>query len=99
MAKIQQQPATVLQHLIWQRNRTYEETVRDLASHGGTVSVRHLGRMARGERADAGTTPSTFRALQALFGLPAEQLLQPWTPDLVIHAAPATDGQMMVLSS
>lgn len=97
MAK-QQEPATVLQYLIWQRKRTYEEIVSDLAEHKGTVSVRHLGRMVRGERPEAGTTPSTFRALQALFGLPAEELLRPWTPDLVIHAAPATDGQMVLPS-
>lgn len=76
------EPRTVLEHLVWQRDRTYEELTADfdrLASEmkeRATLSPRHLRRLASGER--SGTTPVTRRVLHRMFGRPVEELLQPW---------------------
>ncbi len=53
--------------------------------------------MARGERGTAGSTPATRRALQAIFGMPLDELLRPWDPHLAT-AAPATDGSLVLPS-
>src|SRR5690606_5196600 len=77
-------PRTVLEHMLRQRDLTYEEAAArfvDLArsiNEQATISPRHLGRLARGERSGAGTTPATRRVLLKMFGRPAEELLQPW---------------------
>jgi hypothetical protein len=77
------EPRTVLEHLVWQRDRTYEELTADfdhLASEmneRATLSPRHLRRLASGER--SGTTPVTRRVLHRMFGRPVEELLQPYT--------------------
>lgn len=77
-----QSPRTVLEYLIRQRDRTYEELVHDIdvfASSLGEretgISSRHLRRLASGER--AGMTPATRRVLQAFFNVPASDLLAP----------------------
>lgn len=81
-------PRTVLEHLLWTQDRTYEELANDfdrLARDLGekaTMSPRHLRRLASGER--SGTTPVTRRVLQTMFGRPVVDLLQPWTEG---HAA------------
>jgi hypothetical protein len=77
---------TVLEHLLIGQDRTYEEAAREfiaLARRLGetaTITPRHLGRLARGERSGAGTTPATRRVLQAMFGQPVDALLCPWAP-------------------
>lgn len=75
------EPRTVLEHLIQQRDCTYEELADEFGRTGERVpiSARHLGRLARGERLMAGTNPATRRALQAMFSLPLEELLRPWS--------------------
>ena len=85
-----QQPRTVLELLLQQRDLTYEEVVQEFANvarrldeRGVTISARHLRRLASGER--AGTTPATRRVLQNMFGRSAQELLQP-----VDNAAPVT---------
>jgi len=78
------EPRTVLEHLIRQKDRTYEEAAADFMATARslnervTISPRHLARLARGERGGMGTTPATRRVLQQMFGLPAPELLQPW---------------------
>src|SRR6266545_3269197 len=69
-------PRTVLAHLIQQRDQTYAEIVADFVDLGGTITERHLRRLASGER--AGTTPQTRRTLQKMFGRPIEELLSPY---------------------
>jgi cytochrome c553 len=75
-------PRTVLEHLLWQEEHTYEEIAarfEQVATELGeraTLSPRHLRRLASGER--SGTTPATRRVLRVMFGQPAEQLLSPW---------------------
>jgi hypothetical protein len=76
---------TVLEELLRQQDRTYEEVARDfekvaqqLDERGVSISTRHLRRLASGER--TGTTPATRRVLQAMFNRTAEELLQPWPP-------------------
>jgi hypothetical protein len=77
-------PRTVLEALIRQRDRTYEELTAEFdavarrAGERGTMSPRHLHRLASGER--TGTTPVTRRVLQAMFGRPLDELLQPPSP-------------------
>lgn len=73
---------TYLEHLIRQRDQTYEEVARsftdvgnELNERGASMSARHLRRLAAGER--SGTTPMTRRILRAMFGHPAETLLGP----------------------
>jgi hypothetical protein len=77
------QPRTVLEFLLRQQDRTYEEVAeefvkvaRRLDERGVAISTRHLRRLASGER--AGTNPATRRVLQAMFGRPAQELLQPY---------------------
>jgi hypothetical protein len=69
-------PRTVLAHLIRGRNQTYSEIVAEFVELGGTITERHLRRLASGER--VGTTPQTRRTLQRLFGRPVEELLAPY---------------------
>ncbi len=75
-------PRTVLEHLLWQEDHTYEEIAarfeRVAAELGerATLSPRHLRRLASGER--SGTAPGTRRVLRVMFGRPAEHLLSPW---------------------
>jgi hypothetical protein len=79
------EPRTVLEALIRQRDRTYEELTAEFdavarrAGERGTMSPRHLHRLASGER--TGTTPVTRRILQAMFGCPPDVLLQPSSPE------------------
>jgi hypothetical protein len=69
-------PRTVLAHLIQQRDQTYAEIVAEFVELGGTITERHLRRLASGER--AGTTPQTRRTLQKMFGRPIDELLAPY---------------------
>jgi hypothetical protein len=73
----------VLEHVLRQEDRTYEEVAAEyerlavsLGERGLSISARHLRRLASGER--TGTTPSTRRVLQAMFKIPASELLRPW---------------------
>src|SRR6266536_650128 len=99
MAKPRREPRTLLEHLIQQRDRTYEELAAEFCKldERAAISPRHLGRLARGERDMAGTTPATRRALQAMFGMSVEDLLRPWAPTLEI--IPATQDGSLVLPS
>ncbi|MGI5348814.1 hypothetical protein ACQEU8_11545 [Streptomyces sp. CA-250714] len=72
----------MLEQLLWQQDRTYEEIAAEFDRLAGqlnedaTLSPRHLRRLASGERSN--TTPVTRRVLQAMFGKPLNVLLQPW---------------------
>jgi hypothetical protein len=87
-------PRTLLEHLLRQQARTYDEIAADfnaLAAEAGeraTISARHLRRLASGER--TGTTPVTRRVLQTMFGRPLDELLHP--PP---RALPGPDGLMV----
>ncbi len=86
-------PRTVLEHLLIGQDRTYEEAAREFVAlarrlgESATITPRHLGRLARGERSGPGTTPATRRVLQAMFGQPVDALLQPWPPPAPASAA------------
>lgn len=87
------QPRTVLEFLLQQQDRTYEEVVREfeklgqqLGERGVSITSRHLRRLASGER--AGTTPATRRVLRAMFGIPVSELLQPFDPATLTAGAP-----------
>jgi hypothetical protein len=80
-------PRTVLAHLIQRRNQTYSEIVAEFVELGGTITERHLRRLASGER--AGTTPQTRRTLQRMFGKPVEELLAPYVPEQAAEVVPA----------
>lgn len=80
-------PRTVLAHLIQRRNQTYSEIVAEFVELGGTITERHLRRLASGER--AGTTPQTRRTLQRMFGKPVEELLVPYVPEQAAQVVPA----------
>jgi len=80
-------PKTVLAHLIRRRNQTYSEIVAEFVELGGTITERHLRRLASGER--AGTTPQTRRTLQRMFGKPIEELLAPYVPEPAAQVVPA----------
>jgi hypothetical protein len=75
-------PVTVLEHLLRQRDQTYEEIVAEFHSvaegmdERATMSPRHLRRLAKGQAGNA--TPVTRRVLQAMFGRPASELLSTW---------------------
>ncbi|KAB1152981.1 hypothetical protein F6X68_15365 [Micromonospora sp. AMSO12t] len=82
MARERREPRTVLEHLIQQSDRTYEELADEFSRMDprAAISARHLGRLARGERDLASSTPATRRALQAMFGKPVDELQRPWAP-------------------
>jgi hypothetical protein len=92
-------PVTVLEHLLWQRDATYEELVTEFLSvaagmgERATMSARHLRRMAKGQA--GGCTPVTRRVLQAMFGAPFAELVRPWTPHGAL--APVMSGGMLVI--
>ena len=96
MSRSRPEPRTVLEYLIQQRNRTYEEMVAefDRLEERATISARHLGRLARGERGSTGATPATRRALQSMFGMPLDDLLRPYVPATEV-AAPAIGGLVL----
>jgi hypothetical protein len=76
-------PCTVLEHLLWQRDATYEELAEEFMTiaarmrESATMSARHLRRMAKGQTG-AGVTPVTRRVMQAMFGQPYAELVRPW---------------------
>ena len=76
-------PRTVLEHLIRQRDQTYNEVAeafealaRHTGERGASMSARHLRRLASGQR--TGMTPVTRRVLQAMFGRSAAELVAPY---------------------
>ena len=92
------EPRTVLEHLLRQQDRTYAELAGDfeklarMAGERATISPRHLARLARGERAGAGTNPTTRRVLQKMFGRSMEELLAPWSPAASAPVVETSDG-------
>ncbi len=89
------EPRTVLEHLMWQQDRTYEEAAAQFIATAramnerATISARHLARLARGERESARTTPATRRVLQRMFGRHADDLLRPWAQSVeLVEAMP-----------
>lgn len=89
-------PSTVLEHLLWQRDQTYEETVSEFLSiaagmgEHATMSARHLRRLAKGHAGSC--TPVTRRVLQVMFGRPFAELQRPLGPrgSLVPVSGPLT---------
>jgi tetratricopeptide (TPR) repeat protein len=85
-------PRTLLEQLIRERRQTFEEFAeyaeKFARDHGepGTLSVRHLQRLAAGRRADGRplgpVRPATARLLERIFGVGIDELL----------ASPATIG-------
>ena len=104
-----QQPRTVLEHLLQQQDRTYEEVAaefetlaRTLGERGVTISARHLRRLASGER--SGTTPSTRRVLRAMFAMPVDELLRSWvggqlTPFDGSTPGPQTETELLEMAA
>jgi hypothetical protein len=91
-----QQPRTLLEQLIRQREATYEEQVRDferLARHleePATLTVRHLQRLASGERSGDRANPSTRRVMREFYGHPLNVLLGPPSGHDGVAPAPAS---------
>lgn len=104
---------TVLEYLIREQDRTYQEVAdeferiaRDLGERGVSISVRHLRRLARGERT-GGTSaaPAIRRVLTAQFNYPAKQLLEPFAQGEAVGlvsadpALPTVDTQKEALKA
>jgi len=76
-----QAPRTLLEKLIKEREATYEEQTaafEKLAralNEPATMSVRHLQRLAAGQRTATHATPSTRRVMRQLFGHGLDELL------------------------
>lgn len=90
----ERKPRTVLERVLWQREEdTYEDVVREFNATAqelradATITVRHLTRLASGERNHVQAT--TRRVLQRMFGVPVSELLGPWT-DEAEHCVEAT---------
>ncbi|MGH3899539.1 MAG: hypothetical protein ACRDTA_15115 [Pseudonocardiaceae bacterium] len=80
-------PRTLLEALVRQRQLSWDEaadfvvkTARKHEDIGISLSGRHLGRLARGERSGNRPNPATRRALQYTFNRPVDELLGPYTP-------------------
>jgi hypothetical protein len=80
-------PRTLLEHRIRQRRMTFEEFVQHAEAfardhhEAGTLSLRHLQRLASGQPIGA-LRPATARLLEHLFGEPITALLAP--PDATV---------------
>lgn len=79
-------PRTLLEALIRQRQLSWDEAadlvVKTAKKHEDvfiSLSGRHLGRLARGERSGNRPNPATRRALQYTFNRPIDELLGPYT--------------------
>lgn len=79
-------PRTLLEALVRQRQLSWDEaaelvvkTARKHEDIGISLSGRHLGRLARGERSGNRPNPATRRALQYTFSRPIDELLAPYT--------------------
>lgn len=78
-----QPPRTLLERLIREREATYEEQVRAFEKlarelrEPATLTVRHLQRLASGERSGERANPSTRRVMRELYGHPLDTLLGP----------------------
>jgi hypothetical protein len=79
-------PRTLLEALVRLRQLSWDEAadlvVRTAKKHedlGISLSGRHLGRLARGERSGNRPNPATRRALQYTFHRPIDELLGPYT--------------------
>lgn len=85
----------MLEYLIQQSDRTYEELADEFSrmDSRAAISARHLGRLARGERDLASSTPATRRALQAMFNKSIDELQRPWAPH---QMTPAPDRHLVV---
>lgn len=89
-------PRTLLEALIRQRQLSWDEAadlvVRTAKDHEHiriSLSGRHLGRLARGERSGNRPNPATRRALQYTFNRPVDELLGPYTlSDLLVVDEP-----------
>jgi hypothetical protein len=87
----------VLEHLLRKQDRTYEEIAVDFerlaratGERGGVgITARHLRRLAAGQLQDP--NPATRRVLKAMFNMPVEQLLRPWTGPDSTNVKPAAD--------
>ncbi|WP_239077016.1 hypothetical protein [Actinocatenispora rupis] len=84
----------MLEYLLWQRQedtyddivRSFEATARELNTDV-TLGARHLSRLASGQRRTV--SAPTRRVLQRMFGVSVDQLLQPYT-DEIVHGALTT---------
>jgi hypothetical protein len=74
-------PRTLLEQLVWQREATYEEQAAEFErlarqlNEPATLSVRHLQRLASGERSGERATPSLRRVMRQFYGHPLDELL------------------------
>jgi hypothetical protein len=88
------EPRTLLEAMVRQRQLTWDEAadlvVKTAKQHENasiSLSGRHLGRLARSERAGNRPNPATRRALQYAFGRTVDELLAPYSPgDLIVAA-------------
>ena len=97
-------PRTLLEAIILDRRQTFEEFSEDAERFGrehgetGTLSVRHVQRLAAGSRADGRplgpVRPATRRLLERMLGYPIEDLLGP--PHSTAANDVATQAQELV---
>ncbi len=89
-------PRTLLEALVRQRQLSWDEAA-DLVEKTAekhedihiSLSGRHLGRLARGERSGNRPNPATRRALQYTFNRPVDELLGPYSlSDLPVVEGP-----------
>jgi tetratricopeptide (TPR) repeat protein len=86
LTTVRPQPRTLLEQLIQQRDATYGELRAEYdklarrMDEKSTMSVRHLQRLAYGERQGQRSTPTTRRVMREMFGHSIEELLGPPAP-------------------
>ena len=99
-------PRTVLEQMIRERRQTFEEFAtfaeQFAVEHGepGTLSVRHLQRLAAGRHPDGRpigqVRPATARLLERIFGVSIDELLAPPTAS---NAAVDSDRELHLMLS
>lgn len=104
-------PRTLLEAIVRQRQLSWQEaadlvvdTARQHEKAAVSMSGRHLGRLARGERSGGLPYPATRRALQHTFGRPIDELLARYVPGDLTGAAgacpsPAPDPRALLAAA
>jgi len=90
---------TRLEQRIWDREATYEEQVAEFAvlarklNEPATLSVRHLQRLAAGQRSGDRATPSLRRVMREMYGSSLDDLLGPPEAKATVDEAMSTTAR------
>lgn len=110
MTRRDEAPRTLLEALVRRNNLGWDEAARRVALASEKLgdrplapTPRHIGRIARAERADARPNPALARALQEAFGYSVDELLAPYDAGALAvstgSSAPADTAEVVTMAA